>query len=134
VTDGAGASDAGRTAGARSERRGWARARGRSEKRTTQGGRACGGMAAVANAEWARMDDRTTRVGRYFLEKDVGDVERKEAGLVGHAGPGRRRPIRWTPALEHYKFGLGGTIQVSSKLERHCHRNFHLCTSYASGL
>ena len=50
--DDARASDAGGIAGARSERREWAREMGRSEKQTTQGGGAWAEMAAAANAEW----------------------------------------------------------------------------------
>jgi hypothetical protein len=42
---------AGGTARARSKRRGWARATGKNEKRTSQGGGACGEMAVAANAE-----------------------------------------------------------------------------------
>jgi hypothetical protein len=52
---GAGASGAGGTTVARSERRGWARATGRSEKRTTQGGHVrgdgCGGKCGVERAD-----------------------------------------------------------------------------------
>jgi hypothetical protein len=74
---------AGGTTGARSERRGWARGMGRSEKQTKHGGRmrgdGCGGKC-----EGEQMDERTApcsvqwvRKWVDILERDVGDVRRR---------------------------------------------------------
>jgi hypothetical protein len=100
LADAGGAPDgAGETTGARSERRGWVRVTGRSEKRTRQDGGTCGEMDVATNAEWSRWTAARRvkhaigkKVGRYFRERYVRHKE-VEAGLVGRAGPGRRRAL-----------------------------------------